>query len=255
MREKYEAIIQAVKQNVRYQKEYGVPYEPPKIGYAQRKIVGVASHLSRQSKQIDACRKCSLGEERCQRKRFCVPGGGNPRSKLMVVGEGPGKQEERYTGEESPKGIGFPFVGASGDELNRIIESLGFQREDVFITNVLHCRATERDEKYKLVDRKPKLSEIRECLPYLKQQIKLVQPWIILAFGAFAGSSLLELPYETSVASMKDCLHDYPDDPRIKVWVTYHPAYLLRNESEKISVGLGLKHLRAIMLRSGMIEK
>ena len=152
---------------------------------------------------IDACRKCQLGHSRLH----SVPGEGDPKAGLVVVGEAPGATEDE---------TGRPFVGRAGKLLDDILKAIGFRREDVFICNVLKCRPPE--------NRDPEPLEVAACSPYLHRQLELIAPRVILAMGRPAAHALLGVNF--SLGEMRGKLHRYRGIPLI---VTYHPAALLRN--------------------------
>jgi DNA polymerase len=153
------------------------------------------------------CRLCGLCETRTQ----TVFGVGNRQARLMVVGEAPGAEEDRQ---------GEPFVGRAGLLLNSMLRAAGFERGQVFIANVLKCRPPH--------NRDPSDEEAERCLPYLRRQIELVAPTVILCVGRISAQRLLgtELP----LGRLRGRVHDLDGVP---VVVTYHPAYLLRSPGEK----------------------
>jgi DNA polymerase len=161
--------------------------------------------------QIKECRKCDLGSTR----KNAVPGEGNPQARLIFVGEAPGADEDIQ---------GRPFVGRAGQLLERIIRACGMERCDVYIGNVLKCRPPE--------NRDPRPDEIVCCLSYLRQQIDVIKPDVIVALGAHAARTLLNT--NRSIGQLRGTFHDYPlsDGTAIKVMATYHPAYLLRYYSQ-----------------------
>ncbi len=152
---------------------------------------------------IDACRKCQLGSSRLH----SVPGEGNPKARLVLVGEAPGATEDE---------TGRPFVGRAGKLLEDILAAIGLKREDVFICNVLKCRPPG--------NRTPEPLEVTACSPYLHRQLELIGPRVILAMGLPAAHALLG--GHASLGEMRLKLHRYRGIPLI---VTYHPAALLRN--------------------------
>ena len=152
---------------------------------------------------IDACRKCALGHSR----QHSVPGEGDPKAGLVVVGEAPGATEDE---------TGRPFVGRAGKLLDDILKAIGFRREDVFICNVLKCRPPE--------NRDPEPLEVTACSPYLHRQLELIAPRVILAMGRPAAHALLGV--NASLGELRGKVHRYRGIPVI---VTYHPAALLRN--------------------------
>ncbi|MGH8130533.1 MAG: uracil-DNA glycosylase [Steroidobacteraceae bacterium] len=156
---------------------------------------------------VRSCRLCALCESRTQ----TVFGTGNRRAKLMIIGEAPGAEEDRQ---------GEPFVGRAGILLNSMLRAAGFERGDVYIANVLKCRPPQ--------NRDPSLEEAERCLPYLRRQIELIQPAVVLCVGRVAAQRLLgtELP----LGRLRGRIHRLDS---VSVIVTYHPAYLLRAPGEK----------------------
>ncbi|MBQ5809946.1 MAG: uracil-DNA glycosylase [Clostridia bacterium] len=154
-----------------------------------------------------SCRRCGL----CETRTNVVFGQGNPNARLMFIGEGPGETEDL---------TGLPFVGRSGKLLDKFIEAIGYSREDVFIANMVKCRPPQ--------NRDPKPEEMELCLDYLRRQVKLINPDLIVCLGRVAAARLI--------------------DPNIKVtkehgtiikkgnynfMATFHPAALLRNPNQK----------------------
>jgi uracil-DNA glycosylase len=163
------------------------------------------------------CRRCRLSKSR----KNIVFGTGDPAARLMLVGEGPGFEEDQS---------GEPFVGAAGRLLTRIIEAIHQSREQVYICNIIKCRPPG--------NRNPMPDEIEVCFPFLKRQIASVKPDIICALGTFAAQTLLET--RAPISKLRGCFHDYSG---IKVLPTYHPAYLLRNPDKKRDVWEDMKKL------------
>jgi DNA polymerase len=147
----------------------------------------------------------------CPKRTNAVPGEGNPRARLMLVGEAPGQTEDQ---------TGRPFVGAAGNLLNSILEAVDLKREDVFIANVVKCRPP--------MNRKPLPEEISSCIPYLWRQIALVRPKVILTLGGTAAEGLLGV--RKSLGELRNKVHRYGGIPLV---CTYHPAALLRNPNWK----------------------
>ncbi len=153
------------------------------------------------------CRRCRLANE-----RTCIVfGEGDPRAKLVFVGEGPGFEEDRQ---------GKPFVGAAGQLLTRIIEAIKLSRSQVYICNIIKCRPPD--------NRNPEPDEVAACEPFLKKQIDLVRPMIIIGLGKFAVQTLLQS--KVPITKLRGNWHRYHG---IKVMPTFHPAYLLRNPADK----------------------
>jgi DNA polymerase len=157
---------------------------------------------------IGDCQRCKL----CSGRTNIVFGVGNPRAKLLFVGEGPGRDEDLQ---------GEPFVGRAGQLLTDIItRGIGMKREDVYICNVVKCRPPE--------NRNPEPDEVAACEPFLKKQIDLVRPEIIVALGKFAVQTLLQS--KSPITKLRGNWHRYHG---IKLMPTFHPAYLLRNPADK----------------------
>lgn len=154
------------------------------------------------------CRRCGLARGR----RQVVFGEGNPYAELVFVGEAPGADEDRQ---------GRPFVGAAGKMLTDMITRvLQLEREDVYIGNVLKCRPPE--------NRDPEAEEVATCTPFLERQLGAISPAVVVALGRFAAQYLLDT--EDSIARLRGKVHERGS---VGVVATYHPAYLLRNPSDK----------------------
>jgi DNA polymerase len=161
---------------------------------------------------VAGCEACAL----CHSRRNTVFGTGDTSAQWMVVGEAPGEQEDRQ---------GEPFVGPAGQLLDNMLKAVGLARsaegaQGVYIANVLKCRPP--------ANRNPEPAEVAQCEPYLRRQVALVQPRIILAMGRFAVQSLLQT--SEPIGKLRGRVHSYQGVPVI---VTYHPAYLLRNLPDK----------------------
>jgi len=177
--------------------------------------------LERLRHHIGECTRCILSEKR----KTVVFGEGNPNAELIFVGEGPGKDEDIQ---------GRPFVGEAGRLLTRLIERMGFKREEVYIANIVKCRPPG--------NRDPKEDEVATCIPFLKKQIEIIQPRVIMALGRVAVQSLLQ--NEKPISRIRGHFTKYEG---IDVMPTFHPAYLLRNPKDKIVVwGDALKVLEKL---------
>jgi len=161
---------------------------------------------------ILGCQKCP---HLVKSRTNVVFGVGNPAAELMFVGEAPGADEDAQ---------GEPFVGRAGQLLTKIIEAMGFSRSQVFIGNVLKCRPDMPPGESG--NRKPRGEEMATCLPWLREQIRLVKPRVLVALGATATEGLLG-----ESRPMRELRGAWLDFEGIPVMVTYHPAYLLRNQS------------------------
>ena len=168
--------------------------------------------LAKLREQALACTRCPhLVTSRTQ----VVFGVGNPFAELMFVGEAPGEEEDLR---------GEPFVGRAGQLLTKIINAMEYQREDIFIANVLKCRPNMPEGVSG--NRKPKLDEMQTCLPWLREQIDLIKPKALVALGATAMEGLLG-----ETIPMRDARGRWFEFTGIPTLVTYNPAYLLRNQS------------------------
>ncbi|MDD5010668.1 MAG: uracil-DNA glycosylase [Phycisphaerae bacterium] len=172
----------------------------------------IIAELKQLADEVNSCRKCVLGSTR----RNAVPGEGNPQAQIVFVGEGPGADEDAQ---------GRPFVGRSGQLLDKIIIAMGLKRSDVYICNIVKCRPPE--------NREPRPEEIISCLPFLKRQLGLIRPSVIVTLGAPATRTLLET--NKPIGQLRGKFYDYYFEdfsPPIKLMPTFHPAYLLRNYSD-----------------------
>ena len=167
----------------------------------------VSNSLDELNQLICECQKCPLGRTR---NKF-VFGSGNPNAEVLVVGEGPGADEDAQ---------GLPFVGRAGKLLTDILKAINFSREEVYIANIVKCRPPG--------NRTPLPAEMQSCLPYLKKQIELIKPKAILCLGLTSAHGLLKK--KESLTNMRGKVFDFD---KTKVMVTYHPAALLRNPNWK----------------------
>lgn len=153
------------------------------------------------------CKRCKLCEHRTQ----VVFGCGHPQARLVFVGEGPGADEDAQ---------GEPFVGRAGQLLTKMILAMGLSRSEVYICNVVKCRPPG--------NRDPESDEIAACEPFLKQQLSLIKPQIIVGLGRYACQTLLQT--QIPMSKIRGLWHQYEG---IKFMPTFHPAYLLRNPPAK----------------------
>ena len=170
-----------------------------------------AAALAAIREDLGECIRCKLHG---QGRKQIVYGVGNPSADLMFVGEAPGADEDIQ---------GEPFVGRAGQLLTKIIEAMGFRREDVYIANVLKCRPDMPPGVSG--NRKPTPDEMKTCLPWLEKQIELIKPRVMVALGATALEGLLGAT--TAVSKVRGRWLDFHGIP---IMATYHPAYLLRNQ-------------------------
>jgi uracil-DNA glycosylase len=169
--------------------------------------------------RVRVCTKCA--HLACSRTQT-VFGVGNPDAELMFIGEAPGADEDRQ---------GEPFVGRAGQLLTRIIDTMGLRREEVYIANILKCRPDTPRGSFG--NRPPTPLEMQTCRPYLVEQIDIIQPKVLVALGAVAVEGLLGT--RATMRELRGRWHSYSGAP---LMITYHPAYLLRNQapSEKRKV-------------------
>ncbi|MGH7497383.1 MAG: uracil-DNA glycosylase [Gemmatimonadales bacterium] len=165
------------------------------------------STLDAVAERIRTTQCCAL----CAHRAHPVPGEGNPKARLMLVGEGPGATEDA---------TGRPFVGQAGKLLDGILQAIDVPRETVYITNVVKCRPPQ--------NRKPLPDEIAACIPYLHRQIELIRPMVLVALGGTAGEAMLGV--RKSLGELRGKVHSFNGIPLV---VTYHPAALLRNPNWK----------------------
>ena len=177
------------------------------------------------TQSIHQCQACELAKS-CTQK---VPGVGDQNAELMIIGEGPGHEEDLK---------GEPFVGRSGQLLDKMLLAIGISRSQVFITNIVKCRPPN--------NRDPHIDEVKACETFIQAQIKHIAPRVILAVGRISAHHLLNCT--TPVGKLIDQIHQLPGT-KIPLKVTYHPAYLLRNPSAKSIVWRDMKNLHK-MLRS-----
>ena len=171
---------------------------------------------------VSACRACGL----CEGRTNTVFGVGDLQADWMVIGEAPGENEDL---------LGEPFIGQAGKLLDNMLGALGVRRgQGVYIANVLKCRPPN--------NRNPLPEEIAQCEPFLRRQVELLRPKIILAMGRFAVQTLLQTT--EPVGKLRGRVHRYNDVPLV---VTYHPAYLLRNLPDKAKAWADLCLAQAVM--------
>lgn len=161
------------------------------------------------------CQRCKL----CSGRKTIVYGSGNPRAELVFVGEGPGEEEDKQ---------GVPFVGAAGQLLTKMIEAMKFSRDTVYICNVVKCRPPG--------NRNPEPDEIHACEPFLRAQLRVIKPRVIVALGKFAAQTLLR--EDTAITRLRGQWRTYEG---IDLMPTFHPAYLLRSPDEKKKAWLDLQ--------------
>ena len=230
-------IAISLRLHMRRREQAGIPYLPcgePRIGnpkvmnqpvpsqalegnlFSDYTFVYRSKTLEELREAIGDCQRCKLSSGRTH----LVFGVGNPKAKVMFVGEGPGRDEDLK---------GEPFVGRAGQLLTDIItKGMGMKRADVYIANVIKCRPPE--------NRNPESDEIESCEPFLIRQIELIKPKVVVALGKFAVQSLLKS--KVPIMRLRGEWHNYHG---IKLMPTLHPAYLLRNPGDKKLVWQDIK--------------
>lgn len=171
--------------------------------------------------EVLPCTSCSLHESR----NSTVFGAGNPDAEVVFIGEAPGKDEDIQ---------GEPFVGRSGQLLTKIMSAIGYERDDVFICNILKCRPPN--------NRDPLPEEVASCEPHLKKQLDILDPKVICCLGRVAAQTLLGT--DASLKKLRETVHFYEGVP---VVATYHPAALLRNPSWKRDTWNDVRKMRALV--------
>lgn len=169
-------------------------------------------------KSILDCRKCRL----CSNRTNIVFGQGNKKAKLMFIGEGPGADEDRQ---------GIPFVGKAGQLMNNAFQALEINREDVYIANIVKCRPPS--------NREPEDDEAQMCLNYLRNQVILIKPEIIVLLGNTALKNIMGKEFKITAVRGK-----WMEKNGIKYMPTWHPAALLRDENKKIEFWKDLKEVK-----------
>lgn len=170
--------------------------------------------------QVEVCTKCRLHTTR----KNTVFGTGDTNTPIVFIGTAPGQTEDEQ---------GKPFVGRAGSqELNKLLESMGLKRKNVFLCNIIKCRPPG--------NRNPYPREITACRPYLIQQIEIIRPAVIVCLGIVSAIALLQLEYTATVKSLRGKIHDYYGIP---VVVTYHPAAILRRSELRVLVNEDMERI------------
>lgn len=178
-----------------------------------RRLAGLSSRekqnaLKALRDEIGECKRCKLSKERTN----IVFGEGNPDTRIMFIGEAPGREEDIQA---------RPFVGDAGMLLTRLIEKMGFKREDVYIANIVKCRP--------LMNRDPEKDEIETCRVFVERQIEIINPEVIISLGRIAAQTLIGIS-GLKMTAIRGNFYDYKGIPLMP---TFHPAYLLRNPKDK----------------------
>ena len=165
-----------------------------------------ADALRAQEQALQGCRRCKL----CEGRSTIVFGSGHPQADLVVIGEGPGADEDAQ---------GLPFVGRAGQLLTRMLASVDLTREEVYITNAVLCRPPG--------NRNPEADELAACAPFLADKLGVIQPKVILTLGSVATQAMLRT--KEPIGKLRGKLHQYGDAVLVP---TFHPAFLLRNPGQ-----------------------
>jgi DNA polymerase len=184
-------------------------------------VRGKASALAALRDEVLPCTACALHEGR----HSTVFGAGSPDADLVFIGEAPGRDEDLQ---------GEPFVGRSGQLLTKILAAIGYERDEVFICNILKCRPPN--------NRDPQPGEVKACEPHLKRQLEILDPRVICCLGRVAAQTLLGT--DASLKRLRETVHFYEGIP---VMATYHPAALLRNPGWKRETWNDVRKLRALI--------
>jgi len=166
-------------------------------------LLGPEDALAAQQRALQGCRRCKL----CEGRSTIVFGSGNPRAELVVIGEGPGADEDAQ---------GLPFVGRAGQLLTKMLESVQLSRDEVYITNAVLCRPPG--------NRNPEADELAACRPFLDAKLATIQPKVVLALGSVATQALLRT--KEAIGKLRGRMHPFGAAVLIP---TFHPAFLLRN--------------------------
>ena len=202
----------------------GQPAQPPPVAVSSDDPLATPD-LAAMAHVLAGCHRCRL----CQARKQVVFGVGNPHARVVFVGEGPGADEDR---------LGEPFVGKAGQLLNEMLPSIGLRRGDVYIANIVKCRPPG--------NRDPEPDEAAACLPFLKRQIELVDPVVIVCLGRIAARYLLG-----TTAPISGYRGRWTRWEGREVLPTYHPAYLLRNPAAKRDAWTDLKRLQERLRKGG----
>lgn len=210
IRKELKDVLSALRARLIWDREMEIPLPfmiSGKRNASKSEPVLITRTLEEVRAKLGDCKRCHLSLLRTN----IVFGEGNPRAKLVFVGEAPGADEDRQ---------GRPFVGKAGQLLTRIINAMGLKRDDVYICNVLKCRPPG--------NRSPDPKEIEKCEPFLFDQLSVLKPKVICALGSIAARTILR--NDAPITILRGRFHYFQG---IKVMPTFHPAYLLRNQAAK----------------------
>jgi len=200
-------ILESLKTHFEYRKACGLNCFKKPEEHKSTLSEDNQSLLDKVIEEMGDCKRCKLHPTR----KNIVFGVGNSNARLMFVGEAPGSEEDEQ---------GMPFVGKAGQLLTKIIEAIDIKRSDVYIANIIKCRPPS--------NRNPDEDEITTCIPFLKKQIEIIVPEIVCTLGNIATRSLLET--DMGITKLRGRFHERSG---LKIMPTYHPSYLLRDQSKK----------------------
>jgi DNA polymerase len=198
--------LTALADTLRHHRDMGVR----EISLGGDYLLGPDAALTAQERALQGCRRCKL----CEGRSKIVFGAGNPRADLVVIGEGPGADEDAQ---------GVPFVGRAGQLLTKMLDSIHVSRDEVYITNAVKCRPPG--------NRNPESDELRTCRQFLDAQLGAIQPKVILSLGSVATQALLAT--KEPIGKLRGRLHPFGGAVLIP---TFHPAFLLRNPGKEYRV-------------------
>lgn len=203
-------IIEDIRDVIKFYQALGYESLPIKLNLASKDsgIKGKETALKALREEIGDCKRCKLWSKRTN----IVFGEGNPDTKLMFIGEAPGKEEDLKA---------RPFVGDAGMLLTRLIEKMGFKREDVYIANIVKCRPP--------MNRDPEIDEIEKCKGFVEKQIEIISPSVIISLGRISALTLIG-DTKLKITAIRGKFFDYKGIPLMP---TFHPAYLIRNPKDK----------------------
>jgi DNA polymerase len=197
------SALGALADTLRYHRDMGVR----EIALDGDYLLGPGDALAAQQRALQGCRRCKL----CEGRATIVFGSGNPRAELVVIGEGPGADEDAQ---------GLPFVGRAGQLLTKMLESVQLSRDEVYITNAVLCRPPG--------NRNPEADELAACRPFLDTKLATIQPKVVLALGSVATQALLRT--KEAIGKLRGRMHPFGNAVLIP---TFHPAFLLRNPGQE----------------------
>jgi DNA polymerase len=207
LREKADKLLSNLEERMKFFSQLGIEYLSSPVSSSVSSTVSKRPSLLSLRKNILHCQKCPLSQAR----KNAVPGEGDSKAELLFIGEAPGHDEDIQ---------GEPFVGRAGQLLTKIIHAMGYQRQEVYITNVVKCRPPQNRTPYK--------KEIEQCAPYLLEQIEMIDPQVIVALGKVAADFFIES--ELSMSLLRGNFYEFK---KIRVMPTFHPSYIVRNEGNR----------------------